>query len=161
MEQELLTLPEYLSSPPIFIGVRVTRSLVLYVCFVDRCLFYTLHGYTQSQTEVARQFNVHQSTRAQFHGRDNQTGSAHNRPKSGRPRITTPSQVRYIRVTHLRNRTITTATTVSTSDLRRISTETVRNRLRQRGIRPACGQQYPTTRKKPSVCPGKFNGSTL
>ena len=38
MEQELLTLPEHLSSPPVFSGVRVTRSLALYVCFVDRCL---------------------------------------------------------------------------------------------------------------------------
>jgi hypothetical protein len=40
VEQELLTLPEHLSSPPVFSGVRVTRSLVLYVCFVDRCLFF-------------------------------------------------------------------------------------------------------------------------
>jgi len=38
VEQELLTLREHLSSPPVFSGVRVTRSLVLYVCFVDRCL---------------------------------------------------------------------------------------------------------------------------
>jgi hypothetical protein len=38
VEQELLTLPEHLSSPQVFSGVRVTRSLVLYVCFVDRCL---------------------------------------------------------------------------------------------------------------------------
>ena len=38
VKQELLTLPEHLSSPPVFGGVRVTRSLVLYVCFVDRCL---------------------------------------------------------------------------------------------------------------------------
>ena len=38
VEQELLTLPEHLSSPPVFSGVRVTRSLVLYVCFEDRCL---------------------------------------------------------------------------------------------------------------------------
>jgi hypothetical protein len=38
VEQELLTLPEHLSSPPVFSGVRVSRSLVLYVCFVDRCL---------------------------------------------------------------------------------------------------------------------------
>ena len=37
VEQELLTIPEHLSSPPIFSGVRVTRSLVLYVCFADRC----------------------------------------------------------------------------------------------------------------------------
>jgi hypothetical protein len=35
-----------LSSPPVFSGVRVTRSLVLYVCFVDRglsfCPFFLL-----------------------------------------------------------------------------------------------------------------------
>ena len=38
VEQELLTLPVHLSSPLVFSGVHVTRSLVLYVCFVDRCL---------------------------------------------------------------------------------------------------------------------------
>ena len=38
MEQELPTLPEHLSSPPVYSGVRVTRYLILYVCFVDRCL---------------------------------------------------------------------------------------------------------------------------
>jgi hypothetical protein len=38
VEQELLTLPEHLSSPRLFSGVRVTWSLVLYVCFVYRCL---------------------------------------------------------------------------------------------------------------------------
>jgi hypothetical protein len=40
VEQELPTLPEHLSSPPVFSGIHVTRSLVLYVCFVDRCLFF-------------------------------------------------------------------------------------------------------------------------
>ena len=38
MFQKLPTPPVYLSSPPVFSGVRVTRSLVFYVCFVDRCL---------------------------------------------------------------------------------------------------------------------------
>ena len=38
VEQKLLILPEHLSSPPIFNGVRVTRYLVLCVCLVDRCL---------------------------------------------------------------------------------------------------------------------------
>jgi hypothetical protein len=38
VEQELFTITEHPSSPPDFSGVRVTRSLVLYVCFVDRCL---------------------------------------------------------------------------------------------------------------------------
>jgi hypothetical protein len=36
VKQELLTLPEYLSSPSVFSWFRVTWSLVL--CFVDRCL---------------------------------------------------------------------------------------------------------------------------
>ena len=38
VEQELLTLPEHLRSSPVFSGIRVTRSLCLYVCFVDRYL---------------------------------------------------------------------------------------------------------------------------
>jgi hypothetical protein len=36
VEQELLTLPENLSSPPVFSGICVTQSLVLCVCIVDR-----------------------------------------------------------------------------------------------------------------------------
>jgi hypothetical protein len=42
VEQELLTLPEHLGSPLVFSGVRVTRYLVLYVCFVDRCLSFNI-----------------------------------------------------------------------------------------------------------------------
>ena len=38
VEQELPTLPEHPSSPSVFSGVRVTRSLVVCVCFVDRWL---------------------------------------------------------------------------------------------------------------------------
>jgi len=38
VEKELFTLPEHLSSPPVFSGVRATQFLVLYVSFVDRCL---------------------------------------------------------------------------------------------------------------------------
>ena len=39
VEQELLTLPKHLRSPPVFSGVRITWSLVLCVCFVDRLSF--------------------------------------------------------------------------------------------------------------------------
>jgi hypothetical protein len=39
LEMRIDTLPEHLrSSPPVFSGVRVTRSLVLCVCFIDHCL---------------------------------------------------------------------------------------------------------------------------
>jgi hypothetical protein len=42
VEQDLLTLPEHLSSPPDFSGFRVTLSLALCVCPVDRCLSFVL-----------------------------------------------------------------------------------------------------------------------
>ena len=39
-EEELPTFPGHLSSTRVFFGgIRVTRALVLCVCFEDRCLF--------------------------------------------------------------------------------------------------------------------------
>ena len=38
VEQKLPTLPTHLSYLLVFSGIRVTRSLILYVCFVDCCL---------------------------------------------------------------------------------------------------------------------------
>jgi hypothetical protein len=38
VEQELLTLLEHLIPPPVFSAICVTRSLVIYVCFVNRYL---------------------------------------------------------------------------------------------------------------------------
>ena len=38
VEQELPSLPEYLLSLPVSTEVHVARSLVLCVCFADRCL---------------------------------------------------------------------------------------------------------------------------
>jgi len=42
VEQEQLTLPEHLSSSLDFSGIRVTQSLALCICFVDRCLSFFL-----------------------------------------------------------------------------------------------------------------------
>jgi hypothetical protein len=39
------TLSEHLSSPSVFSGVRVTQSLVLYVCFVDCCSSFCTFSY--------------------------------------------------------------------------------------------------------------------
>ena len=46
VEQELPTLPDHLSSPPVFSGVRVTLSLVLYV--LDIVVFSFGHGVVYS-----------------------------------------------------------------------------------------------------------------
>jgi hypothetical protein len=39
VKEEMRTFPE---APPIFCGVRVTRSLVLSVCLVDRCCYFLM-----------------------------------------------------------------------------------------------------------------------
>ena len=46
VEQELITLPDHLSSSPGFSGVRVTRSLILCVCFVDRFLSFRTFSFS-------------------------------------------------------------------------------------------------------------------
>ena len=45
VQQELPTLPEHLSLPPVLSRVRVTRSLDLSVGFVDRCLSFCTFSY--------------------------------------------------------------------------------------------------------------------
>jgi transposase len=91
----------------------------------------------ESQNEVARTLNVNQSTMSRLWNRFQQTGSTNDRQRSGRPHITTSRQDRYIRVFHLRNRTVAASTTAAgIPGLRRISSQTVRNRLRQHDIRP-------------------------
>ena len=42
VEEEMLTLPEHLSSPLLLSGVRGTWSVVLCVCFSDRCLSFCI-----------------------------------------------------------------------------------------------------------------------
>ena len=39
--------PDHLNSFPLFSGVRVTRSLVVYVMFVDRCLSFCTFSFGQ------------------------------------------------------------------------------------------------------------------
>ena len=58
----------------------------------------------QSNSEVARIFKVHHSTKTRLWDWFRRTNSTNGRPRSGRPRVTTPGQDQYIRVTHLRNR---------------------------------------------------------
>ena len=76
------------------------------------------------------------STITRLWDRFQQQGSTRDRPRSGRPRVTTAAQDRYIRVRHLRQRTTTaTSTAAAIPGHRRISDQTVRNRLRDAGIR--------------------------
>ena len=60
VKQELLTLPEHLSSLTVFSRVRVNRSLVLCVCFVVRCLTWNLVGSIYGRLLItSRSINKH------------------------------------------------------------------------------------------------------
>ena len=57
-----------------------------------------------THADVANQFNVKRTTISRLMIRLKQTGSTADRPRSGRPRVTTRRQDRHIRLIQLRNR---------------------------------------------------------
>ena len=90
-----------------------------------------------SQVEVARRFGVHRTTINRLVGRLRRTQSTDDRPRPGRPQITSHVQDRYIQLRNLRNR-FASAVSIA-ADLpfrRRISSRTVLRRLAAVGIRP-------------------------
>ena len=92
----------------------------------------------QRQQQVARHYSEHVSTIEHLVRRLRETGWVADRPRSGRPRVTSQRQDRAIRLAHLRNHHLTaTETAVNTvcSHNRRIHPKTVRNRLREFGLR--------------------------
>ena len=93
----------------------------------------------RSQLDVAQQFGVHESTISPLVQRRRATGRLTDRPRSGRPRVTTQRQDRRTRLVHLRNRLRTateTAREVIGTHGRRVCPRTVRNRLREFDLRP-------------------------
>ena len=91
----------------------------------------------ESKNKVARTLYVNQSTISMQWNRFQQTGSTNDRQKNGRPCIATPGQDRYIRVFHLPNQIVAaSASAAGIPGLRRMISQTVRNWLRQHGIRP-------------------------
>ena len=90
-----------------------------------------------SQHDVARRVGVSISTFARLVQRVNNTGSLSDRPRSGAPRVTSLRQDVFIRQRHLRGRFTTSQSTsyvVVGNRGRTVSRNTVRNRLRERGI---------------------------
>ena len=92
----------------------------------------------QRQQQVANHFGVNVSTIERLVRRLRETGHLADRPRSGRPRVTSRRQDRTIRLAHLRNRhltaTETALNTVGTHN-RQISPKTVGSRLREIGLR--------------------------
>ena len=87
---------------------------------------------------VSDHFNVSRITISRLMIRLRQTGRTNDRPRNGRPRVTSQRHDRHLRLIHLRNRMITTEnTTRRTRGLVnvRISGQTVGRRLRETGLR--------------------------
>jgi transposase len=91
-----------------------------------------------AQTQIANHFNVSRMTIYQLMIPLRDTGNTSDRPRSGRPLMTTLRQDRHIRFIHLRNRFVTAVHTARLTPGRtnvRISDQTVRNKLHQCGLR--------------------------
>lgn len=90
-----------------------------------------------SQNLVAMHFGVHRNTIQALWRRYREVGTVADRRRSGRPRVTSRQQDNHIRLVHLRNRFQSASLTARTiPGLRPITPRTVRNRLREQGIRP-------------------------
>ena len=88
--------------------------------------------------DVAREINCDIRTVRCLRQRYRETGQTADRPRSGRPRVTTPAQDRYIRTSHLRDRYRMATTTAQVTPGKHnpsISAQTVHNRLREAGLR--------------------------
>ncbi|XP_067661294.1 uncharacterized protein [Haliotis asinina] len=83
---------------------------------------------------VARIFNCTRTTITRLQTRLRQTGTTADRPKSGRLRVTTPTEDQYLRTIHLRNRFVTVTSTAATALHHVVSRRTVSRRLRRHGI---------------------------
>uniref|UniRef100_A0A673ZCS1 Tc1-like transposase DDE domain-containing protein n=1 Tax=Salmo trutta TaxID=8032 RepID=A0A673ZCS1_SALTR len=87
---------------------------------------------------VAKAINCNVLTVRRLRQRYWETGRTADHPRSGRPRVTTPAQDRYIRTSHLRDRyrmATTTARVTPGAHNPSISAQTVYNRLREAGLR--------------------------
>jgi len=84
----------------------------------------------QTQRQVARHFGCSVKTINHLWQRFNQTGTTSDHPRSGRPRVTTPREDRRIRLLHFRNRFVPATVTARNLPGRRISAQTVCNRLK-------------------------------
>lgn len=88
-----------------------------------------------THTDVATRFGCTRLTITRLMQRLRQTGRTVDRPRTGRPRVTTPAEDRHIRLLHLRNHDVTVTLTAATALGHRISRQTVYRRLRHHGIR--------------------------
>ena len=88
-----------------------------------------------THAHIARTFGCSRVAVTNLMQRYRQTGRTADRPRTGRPRVTTPHDDRYLRTLHLRNRFLTVTSSATNALGHRVSRQTVAMRLRAHGIR--------------------------
>lgn len=91
-------------------------------------------------TAVARAVGCKRVAIYRLRQRFQQTGSSKDRPRSGRPKVTSPADDRFIRLRHLRNRFLPATSSTHVVQGRRVSARTIRRRLRSADLR--CRRPY-------------------
>ncbi|CAJ0951890.1 unnamed protein product [Ranitomeya imitator] len=118
-------------------------------CF-DDCFAHSWHSLDELQEVVTR--NGFHFTVAKTIKRYKETGSHEDRPRKGRPRVTSASEDKFIRVTSLRNHRLTAAqirdqvNATQSSSSRHISTTTVKRRLCAAGLHGKIAARKPLLR---------------
>ncbi|XP_073528969.1 uncharacterized protein [Phyllobates terribilis] len=117
-----------------------------------RVAIITLRNEGQSVRKIVQTLNVSPSAVAKTIKRYKETGSHEDRPRKGRPRVTSASEDKFIRVTSLRNRRLTAAQIIDqvnatqSSSSRHISTTTVKRRLCAAGLLGKIAARKPLLR---------------
>ncbi|CAJ0933412.1 unnamed protein product [Ranitomeya imitator] len=105
-----------------------------------RVAIITLRNESQSVRKIGKTLKVSPSAVAKTIKRYKEPGSHEDRPRKGRPRVTSASEDKFVRVTSLRNRRLTAAqirdqvNATQSSSSRHISTTTVKRRLCAAGL---------------------------
>ena len=119
-----------------------------------RVAIITLRNEGQSVRKIGKTLKVSPSAVAKTIKRYKETGSHEDRPRKGRPRVTSAAEDKFIRVTSLRNRRLTAAqirdqvNATQSSSSRHISRTTVKRRLCESGLHGRIAARKPLTQVK-------------
>ncbi|GFV80220.1 HTH_Tnp_Tc3_2 domain-containing protein [Trichonephila clavipes] len=117
-------------------SIKASRPRLRDVCSSQRVKIVRRLESGQTQRSVADAVGVARSVVARLFNRFQETGNVRRRPGVGRPRATTSTDDRYIQLTARRNRTenATQKRQFLLATGRRVSSQTVRNRLHEGGL---------------------------
>ncbi|XP_073525152.1 uncharacterized protein [Phyllobates terribilis] len=129
----------------------VISVILVYNC-IKRVAIITLRNEGQSVRKIGQTLKVSPSAVVKTNKRYIETGSHEDHPRKGRPRVTSASEDKFIRVTSLRNRRLTAAqirdqvNATQSSSSRHISSTTVKRRLCAAGFHGKIAARKPLLR---------------